>query len=122
MIRGTTKIQKTCWVIFIFYLIGITYYTIFAESLGRGPSAESEKKVGKVTYRGRILRAEGDKISEIFTFVINNTVEMSWFDSSHRNEENKNIISIDETNLMKLLKGEEYETYKKPVSKFTFRF
>lgn len=75
-----------------------------------------------IQRRGRILRAEGDKISEIFTFVINNTVEMSWFDSSHRNEENKNIISIDETNLMKLLRGEEYETYKKPVSKFTFRF
>ena len=75
-----------------------------------------------IQRRGRILRAEGDKISEIFTFVINNTVEMSWFDSSHRNEENKNIIPIDEANLMKLLRGEEYETYKKPVSKFTFRF
>ena len=75
-----------------------------------------------IQRRGRILRAEGDKISEIFTFVINNTVEMSWFDSSHRNEESKNIISIDEANLMKLLRGEEYETYKKPVSKFTFRF
>ena len=50
MIRGTTKIQKTCWVIFIFYLIGITYYTIFAESLGRGPSTESEARYNLILF------------------------------------------------------------------------
>ncbi len=50
MIRGTTKIQKTCWVIFIFYLIGITYYTIFAESLGRGPSADSEARYNLIFF------------------------------------------------------------------------
>ena len=50
MIRGTTKIQKTCWVIFIFYLIGITYYTIFAESLGRGPSTGSEARYNLVFF------------------------------------------------------------------------
>ena len=35
MIRGTTKIQKISWLIFILYLIAILYYTIFAESMGR---------------------------------------------------------------------------------------
>ena len=67
MIRGTTKIQKACWVIFIFYLIAITYYTIFAESLGRGPSPENEARYNLVffneirrfwTYRNQLgLRA-----------------------------------------------------------------
>lgn len=37
MIRGTTKLQKVCWVIFICYTILICYYTIFAESMGRAP-------------------------------------------------------------------------------------
>lgn len=73
-----------------------------------------------IQRKGRAIRKEGSKISEIFTFVINDTVETSWFNKSHEGE--SKIISIDEANLMKLLKGEEYETYKKPVSKFTFRF
>lgn len=50
MIRGTTKIQKICWVVFIFYLIGITYYTIFAESLGREPSAENEARYNLIFF------------------------------------------------------------------------
>jgi glycopeptide antibiotics resistance protein len=50
MIRGSTKIQKSCWVIFVFYLIGIMYYTIFAESLGRGPSAGSEARYNLVFF------------------------------------------------------------------------
>ena len=37
MIRGTTKIQKTCWIVFIVYLFAIFYFTIFAESMGRVP-------------------------------------------------------------------------------------
>jgi superfamily II DNA or RNA helicase len=69
---------------------------------------------------GRVIRKEGDKVAEIFVFVINDTVEATWYSSSHRN--NNNSIPINEENLMKVLRGEEYETYKKPVSKFTFRF
>lgn len=68
----------------------------------------------------RAIRKEGDKVAEIFVFVINDTVEATWYSSSHRN--NNNSIPINEENLMKVLRGEEYETYKKPVSKFTFRF
>jgi superfamily II DNA or RNA helicase len=70
---------------------------------------------------GRVIRAEGDKVAEIFTFVINDTVEMNWWTSSHKNSDDK-TISIDEKNLMKVLKGEDYDTYKRPSAKFTFRF
>ena len=37
MIRNTTRIQKLCWIIFIIYIIGLSYFTFFAEALGRGP-------------------------------------------------------------------------------------
>ena len=69
--------------------------------------------------KGRAIRKEGDKIAELFTFVINDTVETEWFKQSHGDTE---VISIDANNLIKVLKGEPYETYKRPVSKFTFRF
>ena len=48
MIRGTTKIQKMCWVAFIVYIIGIAYYTIFAESLGRSPAESGELRYNLV--------------------------------------------------------------------------
>lgn len=51
--------------------------------------------------------------------MINDTVETEWFKQSHGDTE---VISIDANNLIKVLKGEPYETYKRPVSKFTFRF
>ena len=69
--------------------------------------------------KGRAIRKEGDKIAELFTFVINDTVETEWFKQSHGDTK---VISIDANNLIKVLKGEPYETYKRPVSKFTFRF
>lgn len=74
-----------------------------------------------IQRKGRVIRKEGDKIAEIFTFVINDTVESTWFSNSHKKEESK-IISIDEINLRKLLRGEEYETYRRPQKKFQFRF
>ena len=36
MIKNTTKLQKLCWMIFIIYMIGLFYFTFFAEALGRG--------------------------------------------------------------------------------------
>lgn len=36
MIKDTTKKQKACWILFILYLFGLTYFTFFAEALGRG--------------------------------------------------------------------------------------
>ena len=69
--------------------------------------------------RGRAIRKEGDKHSEIFNIVINDTQEVSWFSNSHKDT---NFVVIDEENLLKVLKGEEYELYKKPLSKFNYRF
>ena len=36
MIKNTTKIQKLCWVVFMIYIVGLFYFTFFAEALGRG--------------------------------------------------------------------------------------
>lgn len=72
-----------------------------------------------IQRKGRAIRKEGNKIAEVFTFVLNNTVETSWFEKSHKDTTS---IPIDADNLMKVLRGEPYETYKKPTSKFTFRF
>ena len=42
MIRNTTKLQKGCWIFFIIYIIGLSYFTFFAEALGRGiPETDS---------------------------------------------------------------------------------
>lgn len=72
-----------------------------------------------IQRKGRVIRKEGDKIAEIFTFVINHTVETEWFTKSHKNAE---FIPIDEENLMKVLKREPFSPYKRSVSKFTFRY
>lgn len=75
----------------------------------------------RVTQRkGRVIRKEGDKHAEIFTFVINNTVESKWFERSHK--ESDNIVTIGEKGLMQVLNGEEPELYQRPIPKLTFRF
>lgn len=70
--------------------------------------------------RGRVIRKESNKIAEYFTLVINDTVELKWWEKSH--EHNSDIIKIDVENLRKVLKGELYETYKKKITNFTFRY
>lgn len=42
MIKNTTKTQKLCWALFLLYLIGLTYFTFFAEALGRGTSPDGD--------------------------------------------------------------------------------
>lgn len=42
MIRNTTRNQKLGWVLFILYLIALTYLMFFAESLGRGGNTQTE--------------------------------------------------------------------------------
>ncbi len=68
---------------------------------------------------GRVIRAEENKEAEIFNLVINDTQETKWFASSHKD---RPFITIDVDNLLKVLKGEPYETYKRPISKFNYRF
>ena len=69
--------------------------------------------------RGRAIRFEPGKEAEIFNIIINNTVENEWFLKSHEKEK---FITIDESNLDKVLAKEEYEEYKKPIQKLSFRF
>jgi len=69
--------------------------------------------------RGRAIRFEHGKEAEIFNIIINNTVENEWFLSSHKGE---NFVTIDETNLYKVLAKEEFEEYKKPIQKLSYRF
>ena len=74
----------------------------------------------KSTQRtGRVVRKEGSKYSEMFTLVLENTSEEEWFRKSHANS---NYITIDVDNLMKLLKGEPWEPYKKKIQNYTYRF
>lgn len=76
-------------------------------------------KTKAVQRKGRVIRLEPGKQAEIFNIIINNTAETKWFANAH---EKSKFVTIDESNLDKVLAGEEYETYKKPVQKLTFRF
>lgn len=68
---------------------------------------------------GRVIRKEGSKYSEIFTLVIEGTVEQEWFKKSHSKS---NYVTIDVENLIKMLNGENWEPYKKKLQNFTYRF
>lgn len=80
---------------------------------------QDSSSIRATQLRGRAIRKEGNKHSEIFNIVINDTQEVSWFSNSHKDT---NFVVIDEENLLKVLRGEEYEPYKKPLSKFNYRF
>lgn len=56
---------------------------------------------------GRVLRLNRNKEAEIFNLVIKDTVELKWFQNSHPDS---NYITIDESQLLPLLKGEEITT------------
>lgn len=68
---------------------------------------------------GRVVRFEEGKKAEIFNIVINDTQEVSWFLNSHKNTP---YITIDETNLDRILNGESFTTYSRPVEKFNYQF
>ena len=70
--------------------------------------------------RGRVIRKEGSKQAEYFTLVINDTIEVKWWENAHKKD--TNIVKIDVENLMKVLRGEPYETYKRKLQNFTYRF
>ena len=76
-------------------------------------------KTKAVQRRGRAIRFTPGKEAEIFNIIINSTVELEWYKKSHENEK---YIVIDENNLDKVLNHEEYEIYRKPQQKFSFRF
>ena len=68
---------------------------------------------------GRVVRKEGSKYSEMFTLVMENTVEEEWFRKSHPKG---GYVTIDVENLLHLLKGEPWAPYTKKISNYTYRF
>lgn len=76
-------------------------------------------KIRKTQRIGRVARKEGDKHAEIFTLVINDTVECDWFKKSNNSE---NIITIDEQGLDDVLAGKPPKPYTKKIKNFTFRY
>ena len=68
---------------------------------------------------GRLVRKEGSKYSEMFTLVMENTVEEEWFRKSHPKG---GYVTIDVENLLHLLKGEPWAPYNKKISNYTYRF
>ena len=68
---------------------------------------------------GRVVRKEGSKYSEMFTLVMENTVEEEWFRKSHPKG---GYVTIDVENLLHLLKGEPWSPYNKKISNYTYRF
>lgn len=69
--------------------------------------------------RGRGIRVEGDKFTEIFNLVINDTQEVKWCETAHKDSR---MVRIDEENLMKVLDHKPFETYSRPLEKFNYRF
>ena len=68
---------------------------------------------------GRVVRKEGSKYAEMFTLVMENTVEQEWFKKSHPKGD---YVTIDVENLMLLLQGESWSPYKKKIQNYTYRF
>lgn len=68
---------------------------------------------------GRVVRLQKDKTAEFFTLVVNDTIETEWMKKSRFDN---NSIIIDTENLVKVLKGEPYETYHRKLKNFTYRF
>lgn len=69
--------------------------------------------------RGRAIRFEENKTAEIFNIVIANTIEVSWFSNSHKDN---NYITIDEEGLEDVLNGRTPKPYRKSIKNFTFRY
>ena len=69
--------------------------------------------------RGRSIRFEQGKTAEIFNIVLNRTQETKWFYDSHKRD---SFITIDESELDKVLQGKDFTPGEKIVPKFDFRF
>lgn len=80
----------------------------------------NSSKTKAVQTLGRCLRLNGEnKHAEFFTIILAGTVECEWLKKSRSND---NFITLDEENLMLMLQGKPYETYKRKLQQFNFRF
>lgn len=67
-----------------------------------------------------MIRQEAGKTAEVFTLVLRNTVEESWF---RKSTEGKDFIEIDESELFQILNNETLDKTVKTQSKSTdFRY
>ena len=78
-------------------------------------SSSSTEKIQRI---GRVIRFSPNKVAEIFTLVLRGTVEEEWF---NRSNEGKDFITIDEEQLMHVLKGEEFKEVKRKPMKMLFQ-
>lgn len=80
----------------------------------------NSSKTKAIQTLGRVIRkTTSNKEAEFFTIIINDTVESEWLKKSRVDN---NFIVIDEENLLKVLKGEPFEPYKRKLQNFTYRF
>lgn len=76
-------------------------------------------KIRKTQRLGRALRYEEGKTSEIFTLILKNTQEQSWFANSNTTK----VITINEEQLERVLNGEEINTREREqIVNTKFRF
>lgn len=76
-------------------------------------------KIKSVQRTGRVIRKEEDKKAEIFNIIIDETVELKWFQNSH---ENAIYTTINEKELKNVLEYKPYTEYKKSLKDFQFRY
>lgn len=76
-------------------------------------------QIRKTQRIGRVVRKEGDKQAEIFTLVIDQTIECDWFKRSNSSD---NVITIDEQGLNDVLAGRTPKPYTRKIKDFTFRY
>ena len=76
-------------------------------------------KTRKTQRLGRVIRKEPNKTAEIFTLVIDQTVECEWFRRSNTSD---SVITIDEDGLNDVLAGKEPRPYVKRIKDFQFRY
>lgn len=79
----------------------------------------NSSKTKQIQTLGRVVRLSEGKTAEFFTIVIEDTIETEWLRKSRSDD---NFILIDEENLMKVLKGEPWEPYKKKLQNYIYRF
>lgn len=76
-------------------------------------------KIRKTQRVGRGIRFEPGKTAEIFTLILKNTQEVTWFSNSRTSK----VITINEDQLDKVLAGENIETREREYTEnLKFRF
>lgn len=79
----------------------------------------NSSEIASQQLRGRSIRKEGDKKSEIFNLILKGTIEESWYSKSHKHSD---YITIDENQLKQILNNEEIEIRRKKETNTDFMF